>query len=89
MHVCSYTHEPMTFDPGFVNTTIYGDRVESGWSWFPYSQNTDAFWAKVPSLLWLCPLRMLLLPIFPPLRMLMCPPAPLRMLLCPPCHHMA
>ena len=44
---CSFTGQVMTFDPGFVNTTIYGDRVESGWSWFPYNQNTDSFWSPV------------------------------------------
>ncbi len=42
-----YTKQPMTFNPGFVNRTIYGDRVESGWSWNVYKQNTDRFWAPV------------------------------------------
>jgi len=39
--------QPLQFDPGFVNQTIYGDRVETGWGWFPYKQNTDTFWSPV------------------------------------------
>ncbi|CAL5225943.1 g8740 [Coccomyxa viridis] len=38
------THEPLQFNPGFINSTIYGDKVETGWAWFPYKQNTDNFW---------------------------------------------
>ncbi len=45
------THEPLQFNPGFINSTIYGDRVETGWAWFPYKQNTDNFWLPVCSLL--------------------------------------
>lgn len=41
------TKQPLQFDPGFVNQTIYGDRVETGWGWFPYKQNTDTFWSPV------------------------------------------
>ena len=41
------THQPLAFNPGFVNQTIYGDRVETGWAWFPYKQDTDNFWAQV------------------------------------------
>ncbi len=41
------THEPLRFDPGFINNTIYGDKVETGWAWFPYKQNTDNFWLPV------------------------------------------
>ena len=41
------THEPLNFDPGFINSTIYGDKVETGWAWFPYKQNTDNFWLPV------------------------------------------
>ena len=41
------THQPLTFTPGFTNQTIYGDRVETGWAWFPYKQETDNFWAQV------------------------------------------
>ena len=40
------THQPLTFTPGFVNQTIYGDRVETGWAWFPYKQEADNFWAQ-------------------------------------------
>lgn len=45
------THEPLQFDPGFINSTLYGDRVETGWAWFPYKQNTDNFWLPVCCLL--------------------------------------
>ena len=41
------THQPLSFDPGFINSTIYGDKVETGWAWFPYKQNTDNFWLPV------------------------------------------
>ena len=41
------THEPLQFDPGFINNTIYGDKAETGWAWFPYKQNTDNFWLPV------------------------------------------
>ena len=44
------THQPLSFDPGFINSTIYGDKVETGWAWFPYKQNTDNFWLPVCSL---------------------------------------
>ena len=43
------THEPLQFNPGFINSTIYGDKVETGWAWFPYKQNTDNFWLPVSS----------------------------------------
>lgn len=42
-----YTKQPLTFQPGYVNQTIYGDRAESGWSWSVYKQNTDRFAAPV------------------------------------------
>jgi hypothetical protein len=42
-----FTKQPLTFEPGYVNQSIYGDRVETGWSWNPYNQNTDQFWAPV------------------------------------------
>ena len=41
------TQQPLAFNPGFVNQTIYGDRVETGWAWFPYKQEADNFWAQV------------------------------------------
>ena len=41
------THQPLQFNPGFINGTIYGDKVETGWAWFPYKQNTDNFWLPV------------------------------------------
>ncbi len=41
---------------GFTNKTIYGDRVEAGWAWFPYKQSFSNFWAPVilPPHLGLC-----------------------------------
>jgi hypothetical protein len=39
--------QPLNFNPGFVNQTIYGDKVETGWGWFPYKQNTVTFWSQV------------------------------------------
>lgn len=39
------THEPLQFLPGFVNQTIYGDRVETGWSFEPYRQSYSSFWS--------------------------------------------
>ena len=44
------THQPLQFNPGFINSTIYGDKVETGWAWFPYKQNTDNFWLPVNAL---------------------------------------
>jgi hypothetical protein len=37
----------LNFMPGYINNTVYGDRVESGWAWFPYQQSASAFWAAV------------------------------------------
>ena len=39
--------QPLQFSPGFVNQTIYGERVETGWGWFPYKHNTVTFWSQV------------------------------------------
>lgn len=39
-----YTHEPLVFLPGFVNSTIYGDRVETGWGFGPYFLHSANFW---------------------------------------------
>ena len=39
------TQQPLTFLPGFVNQTIYGDRLESGWSFEPYRQSYSSFWS--------------------------------------------
>ena len=39
------THETLSFLPGFVNQTLYGDRVESGWSFEPYQQSYSSFWS--------------------------------------------
>ena len=39
------THEPLQYLPGFVNQTIYGDRVETGWSFEPYRQSYSSFWS--------------------------------------------
>lgn len=39
------THETLNFLPGFVNQTLYGDRVESGWSFEPYRQSYSSFWS--------------------------------------------
>ncbi|KAK9827704.1 hypothetical protein WJX81_002445 [Elliptochloris bilobata] len=41
---CS-TRRALTFLPGFINNTVYGDRVETGWAWFPYRQSATQFWA--------------------------------------------
>ena len=32
-----YTKQPLIFLPGYINETVYSDRVESGWSWNAYS----------------------------------------------------
>lgn len=45
------TKQPLQFNPGFINQTIYGERVETGWGWFPYKHNTVTFWSEV------CPFR--------------------------------
>lgn len=42
-----FTKQPLAFLPGFINSTVYGDRVETGWAWFPYRQTATAFWAGV------------------------------------------
>jgi hypothetical protein len=43
-----YTKQPFTtFLPGFVNETIYGDRVESGWSYNVYASNQNQFSLEV------------------------------------------
>ena len=34
-----YTRVPLEYLPGYVNETIYGDNIESGWAWYPYLQN--------------------------------------------------
>lgn len=34
-----FTKVPLDYLPGYINETIYGDNVESGWAWFPYQQN--------------------------------------------------
>ena len=39
--------QPLQFSPGFINQTIYGDKVETGWGWFPYKHNTVTFWSQV------------------------------------------
>jgi len=42
-----FTKQPFsTFLPGYVNETIYGDRVESGWSYNVYASNQNQFWLK-------------------------------------------
>ncbi|EIE19971.1 hypothetical protein COCSUDRAFT_67654 [Coccomyxa subellipsoidea C-169] len=38
--------QPLQFSPGFINQTIYGDKVETGWGWFPYKHNTVTFWSQ-------------------------------------------
>jgi cullin-associated NEDD8-dissociated protein 1 len=39
-----YTKKPFdTFVPGFINETIYGDRVESGWSYNVYESDQNQF----------------------------------------------
>ncbi len=44
------TRRALNFQPGYINNTVYGDRVESGWAWFPYQQSASAFWAAVRAL---------------------------------------
>lgn len=34
-----YTKVPLDYLPGYINETIYGDNIESGWAWYPYQQN--------------------------------------------------
>lgn len=34
-----YSKIPLEYLPGYVNETIYGDNIESGWAWYPYLQN--------------------------------------------------
>ena len=53
MHVClmyrpvdCYTHETLVFTPGFVNTTIYNDQVETGWNFGPYFVHSADFWRQ-------------------------------------------
>ena len=41
-----YTHEPLVFLPGFVNSTIYGDQVETGWTYGPYFLHSANFWLQ-------------------------------------------
>lgn len=39
-----YTKQPFTdFIPGYVNETIFGDRVESGWSNSVYGSDQNQF----------------------------------------------
>lgn len=38
--------EPLPFLPPVVNSTIYANRPEPGWSWNPYSQRWSYFWAS-------------------------------------------
>lgn len=39
-----YTKQPFTnFIPGYVNETIYGDRVETGWSYNVYGSDQNQF----------------------------------------------
>lgn len=46
-----YTHEPLVFVPGFVNSTIYSDQVEAGWTFGPYFVHSADFWRQGESLL--------------------------------------
>lgn len=39
-----YTKQPFAnFLPGYINETIYGDRVESGWSYNVYDSDQNQF----------------------------------------------
>ena len=31
-----YTKVPLDYLPGYINETIYGDNIETGWAWYPY-----------------------------------------------------
>ena len=46
-----YTHEPLVFVPGFVNSTIYSDQVETGWTFGPYFEHSADFWRQGETLL--------------------------------------
>ena len=41
------SRQPLALVPGYISNTIYGDRVETGWAWFPYQQSTAQFWQGV------------------------------------------
>ncbi|KAK9807705.1 hypothetical protein WJX72_006675 [[Myrmecia] bisecta] len=36
------------FLPGYINNTIYSDRVETGWGWSPFYLHSSEFWRQVP-----------------------------------------
>ncbi len=31
-----YTKVPLDYLPGYINETIYGDNIETGWAWYPF-----------------------------------------------------
>ena len=41
------SHQPLALLPGYISNTVYGDRVETGWAWFPYQQSAAQFWEGV------------------------------------------
>lgn len=41
------SRQPLALVPGYISNTVYGDRVETGWAWFPYRQSAAQFWQGV------------------------------------------
>ena len=51
-----YTKQPLIFLPGFINTTIYSNQIEAGWSWNAYQQNNKQLEVRDPVICQLCEL---------------------------------
>ena len=43
------SRQPLQYTPGYINETIYGDMVETGWSWNAYSQNNKQLQVRLVS----------------------------------------
>ena len=41
------SRQALALVPGYISNTVYGDRVETGWAWFPYRQSAAQFWQGV------------------------------------------
>ncbi|KAK9806098.1 hypothetical protein WJX72_001303 [[Myrmecia] bisecta] len=41
-----YLVNTVGFLPGYINYTIYGDMVETGWGWSPFYLHSSEFWRK-------------------------------------------
>ena len=46
------SRQPLALVPGYISNTVYGDRVETGWAWFPYRQSAAQFWQGVRPCPW-------------------------------------